>query len=671
MKKKDIYIQESQSSCGAMCIRSIVSFYGGYVPLETVLYDTETSKNGTNAYNLVNTFNKYGFQSYGMSIKVDDLKNIQKPFIAHTVEEGYEHFLVVYEIDSKGVLAMNPACGKILYSIEEFARMYDDKIICVHKVGNIPKYKKNTSLIKMLLNILKDNNKIITTTLFLNFVVLFVSFITSFHLKLMSINDNPFVLTICFIGIKLLELFIISTKSKMEESLLKRVDDEVFENFSNHIFSLPLKYIKNTRVGEIVKKIEDMTFVKGLLARIVLVNSIDILTIIGTISILFYISPKITYIYLLVLLFCLVTVPFLEQRKYRKNKKNIRLYENFSGTLVESLEGLESIKNLSLEEEFKKKVIRSFFDYTCDTRDLNGLERRIELFKNYIFEIGELIVNLVGFLSISDSFTFYDLLIVTSLFSLAYSSVLSLTITLSNILKGKILFRSLGEFLDIPKEREKENLVEDFLELKVDSLTFSHDPFNNIIENFSFKFQKGHKYLLKGPSGSGKSTFVKCLAGVYENYKGHICLNGKDINEISLSSLRKYCIYVGQEERLFTGTIWENVTNGFEDRDYFDKVIKITELDKVIKSRPLKENTALLEGATNLSGGEKARLILARALYRRPSILIIDEVLSSVSDDMERRIIERLNRVDGLTLIYITHRNKDRLFENIIKFGKE
>lgn len=246
-----------------------------------------------------------------------------------------------------------------------------------------------------------------------------------------------------------------------------------------------------------------------------------------------------------------------------------------------------------------------------------------------------------------------------------------MTVTLSNILKGKILFRSLGEFLDIPKEREKDNLMDDFIDLKVDNLTFSHNPFSNIIENYSCNFQKGCKYLLKGPSGSGKSTFVKCLSGMYDNYKGQICLNGIDINELSIASLRKYCIYVGQEERLFTGTIWENVTNGIDDKDYFDKVVKITELDKVIKNRPLKENTALLEGATNLSGGEKARLILARALYRRPSILIIDEVLSSVSEDMEKRIVERLLKEDGLTLIYITHRNKERLFKNIITFGKE
>lgn len=318
LKKKDIYIQENQSSCGAMCIRSIVSFYDGYVPLETVLDDTETSKNGTNAYNLVNALNKYGFQAYGMNIKTNDLRTIPKPFIAHTIDEGYEHFIVVYEINSKGILAMNPACGKKVYSKEEFSKIYDNKIICVQKVGNIPKYKRNTSLKKMLLKILKDNNRIINNILLLNFVVLLFSLITSFHLKLLSVNDNPLMLSSIFIGIKFLELFIISTKSKMEESVLKKVDDEVFENFTNHIFKLPLKYIRNTRVGEIVKKIEDMTFVKGLLARIVLVNSIDILAIIGTICILFYISPKITYIYLLISFFCLVTVPFLEQQRYKR-----------------------------------------------------------------------------------------------------------------------------------------------------------------------------------------------------------------------------------------------------------------------------------------------------------------------------------------------------------------
>lgn len=202
-------------------------------------------------------------------------------------------------------------------------------------------------------------------------------------------------------------------------------------------------------------------------------------------------------------------------------------------------------------------------------------------------------------------------------------------------------------------------------------MSYSYDSVSANIKNFSYNFQKGDKVLLRGPSGIGKSTLVKCLSGVLDNYEGSITINGIDVKKMGPSKRRQYIVYVGQEERLFRRSIEENVTLGIMDEKWFNEVVKRTRLQGVLEKRVNGRRTALLEGATNLSGGERARVILARALYKKPAVLIIDETLSSVGGELEDEIIENLKSLDDLTLIYITHRDKEKMFDKTITFRKD
>lgn len=671
MKKKDIFIQEEASSCGAVCVMSILSFYGGYIPLEKILEDTSTDKSGTNAYELVRVLNTYGFNAMGKRTTLEELEDIHLPAIAHVVLNGYEHFLVIYEVTNASVVTMDPQVGKKVYAKEDFEAIYDGVVIEAIKDGEIPKYKKSKSILKLFLASFRFEKKNVLKITFLNVLIIFMTIFLSLHVKLMSKIGNILSISIFFIALRTGMLYLSVLRNYKFESLTRRIDELCSKTFTDHIFSLPLKILRRKRTGEITRKVEELYQIKNLFVRITIFNTLDIVALTGTFIIMFTISKEISSIYFASVLLVALLCPFFKRRIYRDNLECIRLNDDYTSNFIEDVTALESIKNLNSERRFSGELNRDFEALTRKRMKVNKFACMKDNIESYIYDMGLLLSNYIGFTMIGASFSIVDLLTLNSLFSIAFSSLESIIETISLFSKDRASFRSLCEFLDIEEEKRKDSLQQEFENVEVKKLSYSHDSINFTIKEFSHDFRKGDKVLLKGPSGIGKSTLVKCLAGILDDYDGSIMINGIDIKEIDISSRRNYIIYVGQEERLFRSSIEKNITLGHMDREWFKKVVELTKLDEVLKKRRAKEHTSLLEGAANLSGGERARVILARALYKRPALLIIDETLSSIGVDLEDEIIDNLKSLKDLTLIYITHRDKERMFENTIKFRKE
>lgn len=667
MKNKDIYIQEDACSCGACCIESIISYYGGYIPLESVYEDTNTDRSGTNAYELVLALKKYGFEAYGLKVSLMKIDKNKLPLIAHTIKNGYEHFLVVYDIDSENVLTMDPEVGKMCYTIEDFEKIFTEEVIIASPMGEIVRYKKSNSIIKSFSPFLKRTRGKLIFVILLSGILLTLSLLISYNIKLLSLSDSPLLITIILLVLQLVVTSLQYVKECTLLNTLKFIDEETISMFVTHIFKLPIRYLKNKRVGEIVKKIEDMSSIKDFFLRAIVINQIDILTILVCFILMFSISSYLSLVNILFTISYFVFSCISLKGMYKEEKNVLRLYNTYAGNLVEYIEGIESIKNLNEEDNYLGKVDRAFKNYSYKALDKNKSYAKIELIKSTVLNAGVIIGNLVGYLSIGDEFTLFDLISYTSICSLMYNSIESLLETFSMYLKSKAVYRSVCEFNDVKEESTELDYTKPFESLTVENLSFSYDRFNKVLDRVSLEIKKGEKIYVRGPSGVGKSTFVKALCGRLKNYEGKIFLNGTDIAEISPVAQRNYCMYVGQEEKLFTGTIIENIVGVEPNKEWFDQVSQLTMLDELLAKRREGENTSLLEGATNISGGERARIILARALYKKPSLLIIDETLSSVSLKMEDQILKNLLSRQDLTLIYISHRNKEKMFDKVIE----
>ncbi len=670
MRQKDIFIQDNASSCGACSIASIISFYNGYVPLEVILEDTNTDITGTNAYNLVEALKKYGFNSYGIKADIKTIRASILPAIAHTIEDGCEHFLVIYKVDNSRVLVMDPAKGKVTLTIDDFKTIYTGTLLLAIKERALPEYTSSKSIFKLISPLIKKKKILISIILLIYGLVFSIELLLSFHLKLMGEGLNPIRLMTIFLFLEVFSKFIEYFRTVLLEDIKNSVDIVSLKDFTAHIFHLPRRTLSSRPVGEIMHKIEDMTFIKDLFIKVALIVPLNIITIVSTIIIMYIISPKITLIYLIIIILYFIVSLITKKIVYKEEQKAIKLDNDYTGSLVEYLTGIESIKNLNKEEVFLNKLSCVLETNISARTSRNKKYTRIYLLKSSLFGIGTILINYFSFTALSATFTFYDLITINSLFSLFFNAFESLMEVVLDFTKGKAIFRSICEFYDLKTETLTPTYNKPLDTLKIENLSYSYNKIDKTLLNFSYKLKHGDKVLIKGSSGIGKSTLVKCISRLLTDYEGSIYINDCNTFDMSIKSLKNYVTYIGQEEHLFTASIKDNVVLDSEVEN-LDYIYKMTLLDRVIAKKRNRDDTMLLSDGINLSGGERSRVILARALAKNPQVLIIDETLSTLGNDDENTILKNLLSMKNISLIYITHRNKDAMFQKIIEFRKD
>ena len=198
---------------------------------------------------------------------------------------------------------------------------------------------------------------------------------------------------------------------------------------------------------------------------------------------------------------------------------------------------------------------------------------------------------------------------------------------------------------------------------------------NYVIKGINLTILKGEKILLKGPSGSGKSTIVKCITNIIDNYEGSIKLNDVNIKDISVSSLRKIIVYVGQEETLFRNSIKDNIIIDNYDKEKLNSAFEKAGITDKINALPDKEKSFMIKdvhkNAVDFSGGEKQKLLLAKAIYKNAPVLILDEPTAALDPISENELYLKYNEMtDNKISFFISHRLSSTRFCDKILFIK-
>jgi ATP-binding cassette subfamily C protein/competence factor transporting protein len=357
---------------------------------------------------------------------------------------------------------------------------------------------------------------------------------------------------------------------------------------------------------------------------------------------------------------------------YKKAYQNIEYHSVFNNTLIENVNMINSIKNLNVTDISLKKVENDLSVFLNDSFLLNKFLNLTNNLKDWVNEIGFFIVNTWGFyLFFNNNLSVTQLITFNTLLSLFVNPLKNCIDSLPKYNLLKATYIKLNDFLSVDEEKNGESaeLLDNSIEIK--NLNYSYNSINNIINNVSFKINSGEFVSFKGPSGCGKSTICKILDRYITDYKGTILIGNENIKDKSITTIRNNIRYVSQNEALFTGTIKENILLGRTiSNELFLKIVKLCDVDKIVDKKNMRYESVISDMAENLSGGEKERIILARALVTDFKILILDEALSEVDYKLEREIITNLKKYyKDKTIIYITHKNQNDLFDRIINIG--
>lgn len=674
MKKKIIVVNQTDiQDCGPCCLQSVIRYYDGFIPIEKIREDTYTSLKGTTVYHLVRALNSYGFDACAKKYN-QDLPSILPAIVHVHYQNGLEHFMVLYEVHNESLILMDPAKGKSLLKKVEFFKIFTGVVIEMYPKSKIVLMEKGMSLYQMFYNIILDNKKIFSTILISSVLTTILTIVSSIYFKTIynlildskDISIIIFIIYLFFIVVLLKTLFEYF-KNYYQNHLNKNIDVKIFSDFTNHIFKLPLKVINSHSSGEIISRINEISNIKEAFSEIIISSTLELLLSLFSLIVLFIINFKLALILCLIIIIYIISTCALNPYLYKRIKKNIDYESNVNASIIENINMLNSIKNLGKEQYALNKIENSLGNLLYDNYDFASKINSYNYFKNNITEIGIFIINTLGFYYIyQNQMEIIDLVTFNTILYYAIDPIKSFVLSIPKFNYLKASFHKIRDLMDLEKEDIGREEKFENGNITIKNLSYSYNDYHKIINNLNITIGLGEKVIIKGKSGTGKSTLCEILCGKITNYSGEIKIGDKNILDYSLCSLRKNIMYVGQRENIYTDTIENNIKLG-SGSNRFDEVCKICMIEDIVKKKKFRYSFGIDNNFNNISGGEKQRIVLARALMNEWNILILDEALSELDYELERKIIKNLLKTyPDKTIIYVSHKNQDVLFKKTI-----
>lgn len=661
--------QEGFKDCGPTCLLMIIKHYKGNISINKLKEMCKTNKSGTTAYHLLETAKKCGFESNGYKCKLKDLtkENVILPCIAYVLlENTYQHYVVIEKInfDKKKIYIKDPIGKSYIKTFEEFEKIFQNILLYLYPVKKVINYK-DISITKFIYKIILPSISQISNNILISIFITIFSIVSTFYMQLMidNINTSKNKVYFIFLAFMLIHLFKITSgflRNKLIILINKKIDLNLFLTTFQNIIHLPYRCYKNNTTGEIVSRINDLDNIRQLVSKVIISLFIDIPLMFVSVIIIYFLNKTLFFTSLIIIILYIFIYFIFKNCTFNYINECSDLKADVTSYMVESINSFDYVKGCNKEEtiinKFEKKYVK-FLNKISKYENINNIELTL---KDSVDELGFLITTLIGILYIIEGkLNLVNLISFNYIFSYC-------TLPLKNLIELNTTFKhslvSIRKVLNLYQETEQTGIIDSTLkgDIKFKNLSYSYNDVTNVLENINLDIKQGNKVMVTGKSGSGKSTLFKFLKKYYEVKRDTIYIDNIDINDYKKSDI----VYISQNEFLFTDTILNNI-----DSNDIIKLSKICLLDEIIKDNPLGYNALIEENGFNFSGGEKQRIILARALSNHFNILIIDEGLNQVDTNMERVILKNLfKEYKDKTIIFITHRLKNMdLFNQILK----
>ena len=426
-----------------------------------------------------------------------------------------------------------------------------------------------------------------------------------------------------------------------------------------------MNFFGTRKVGEIISRFNDAGKIRDAIGSATLTVMIDVvMAIVGGI-ILYMQSSKMFFMCFVPLVLYLILVAVFKKPLEDVNRDMMEDNSKLTSYLVESIEGIETVKafngertvNLETEKKFIH-YIKSVFKYGY----VNNMQSSLKGAVKGIFGIGILWIG--AYLALKGEITIGTLISFNALLAYFIEPIERMINLQPELQSAMVAADRLGEILDLEKEKaenedKKINPSTLLGDIYLKNVDFRYGTRQLVLKDINMNIKSGEKIALVGESGSGKTTIAKLLMDFYDVEKGEVIINSYNIKDINKEVLRDKTAYISQDSFFFSGTIRENLQFVNPDITYEDMIdaCKKAQIHEYINSLPTRYETLLEEKGANLSGGQRQRLAIARALLKKPEILIMDEATSNLDTITEKAIQNTIEDcTKNVTTIIIAHR---------------
>lgn len=662
--------QHGIKDCGVTCLYNIIKYYNGNISMSKLRRLTKTNENGTNVYNIVNASNSLGLKAEAYKCEFNDLSNVKLPIIAHIkLDNKFDHFVILEKINNEKIIVQDPIRGKVVYDDISFKKEWTGSIITFDKMNNLVKEKQNGAFINLKSYIFLYK-KILLFFLVLTILASLFSLLNSFYLSsLYNQKNNYHIVLFLFLLFSIFKIITDYIRNSIVFDFDNNFDSKLTNNIYKKILSLPLKYHHSRPVGDIMSRVNDLSSIKEFINFVNFSLITDFLFVIIIFIIIFFIN-KLLFLLLIIFALTYMFVYLLFRDKiYLMSLILKEKNSEVNSYLIESILGIDTIKNFNIEKERKLRFKSKYNNLLKLNVKYNKFILSIELFQNFIMTISNVFILFVGIKLVNKGLLlFSNLIIINSLLIYFFISLKNIIYFDRILIDSKNSYNRLEDLLDEEEDNNNKSNFNFNNNIEFKNVAYSYDSYN-IFENLSFNIDKGDFVFVKGDSGVGKSTLFKILTKQINDYKGKVIIDNTNIKNLSLNDIRNNICFVSQNEIIFTDTILNNITLFKEvTKKELEKVIRITGIDKFLKEKNISLNFLLEENGHNISGGERQRILLARALLQNKKILILDETTNGIDTLSEENIVRKVKEEYDVTLILISHRYDNlKLFNRVFE----
>ncbi|HKK62307.1 MAG TPA: peptidase domain-containing ABC transporter [Bacteroidales bacterium] len=682
MAKFPFYQQLDAMDCGPTCLRMVARHYGKHFSLQTLRDRSYLARDGVSMLGIADAAESIGFKTIGASLTWERLQaEAPMPVIIHWDQS---HFVVVHKIKNNRVYVADPKIGLVTYTKEEFNKKWISTRIDSEEKGAVlllepqPAFfdqkdegdqRKGIGIItKYLVPHKRIGYQLLIGLILGSIIQLILPFLFQSIIDFGISNVDPgfiylvlsfqFILIMSSLGIDFIRRWILLHTST-------RINISMVSDFLVKLMRLPIGFFDTKHTGDILQRINDHKRVETFLTSSSLNMLFSLFNLIVFSIILAVFSYKILLIFLVGSGIYFLWVWFFMKRRRLLDQKQFNAQSENQGKLIQLVQGIEDIKikNAERPKRWEWENIQANI-FRINTKGL-AIDQYQQAGGTFINEIKNILITVVAALAVINGSMTLGMLLAISYILGQLNVPLDQMIKLMHLTQDAgISLERLNEIHESKDETQKETgmpTIEEHAGIRLQKLGFNYGgPYTRpILKNINLELKKNTVTAVVGRSGSGKTTLMKLLLGFYPPSEGDLKIGDQSINHIPMNYWRKHLGVVMQDGYIFADTIAKNIALGYEEIDLkkLSEAVRVAAINDFIDQLPLGYNTMIGSQGLSLSGGEKQRILIARAVYNNPAFLFIDEGTSALDANNEKVIMKNLEMVfKGKTVVIVAHR---------------
>lgn len=668
LHKTPCILQTESAECGLACLAMVISFFGSKVDLSSLRQTHGSSAQGVTLGKMIEIAKEESLNARALSLDINELSELKLPCVLHW---DFNHFVVLTRIQKSYVVIHDPATGRRKISFKELSQHFTGVALEFWPRTDFVKKERSERIsILSLLSSVKGIWKFIGRIAFLSIIIEAISLLIPAgtqmvmdHVLIAKDHDLLTVICLSLLAMTVLKMLVGTFRGWNLLVAGTLVNVQWRFGLFNHLINLPVAYFEKRQVGQVQSRFNSIDELQRSFTDNIVQLFIDTIVVIGLLTMMFFYGKWLVIIALgftlIYITFRVVTYNFYRQAVEENLVKEAKANSHF----MESLYGINTIKALDLAEQ----RTQTWFNQTIDAVNAFIRVSRFNLIfsgiNGFVMIIEQIAILYFGASAVLDQAITIGMYIAFSEYRGQFSERISAAI--NSLLQMRMMGLHSERIADIANENSEartKNTVLDHgvqsVDLKLKDISFQYDqhtPF--IFENLSLEVQPGESVAIVGPSGMGKTTLIKIMSGLMQPTSGELLVNGLPLSKIGLNHYRKISASVLQEDKLFAGSIHDNIA-AFRDDVSRELVIESAiraNIHNDIMAMPMGYETFLGELGGTLSGGQRQRLMIARALCKLPRIVFFDEATSHLDVENEKAINDSIRSL-SITRIIIAHR---------------